>query len=171
MKNEYKINKAVINSWAKEYLLLGAANIVLFIFWCVVGVFGLIGVIMSIACKVGVIYVCLYSFSIGLSVFKLVISRFVIWSKRYKFYVKTYGVNEWTRTVEFLDDEIVLCEHTTVNKALYSNVTKILEKGDRITIVMSNNTVIRIYKSTFVEGSWQECYEMLIQKCANLKRK
>ena len=151
--------------------MLGAANIVLFIFWCVIGVVGVLGAVFSIAVKAGAITVYLYSLFVIIAIYKLFFARFVIWSRRYKFYVKTYGVTEWTRTVEFLDDEIVLCEHTTVNKALYSNVTKILEKGDCVTIVMSNNTVIRIYKSTFVEGSWQECYEMLIQKCANLKRK
>lgn len=171
MKNEYKINKAVINSWAKEYLLLGAANIVLFIFWCVIGVVGVLGVAFSIAVKAGAIMVYLYSLFVVIAIYKLFFARFVIWSRRYKFYVKTYGVTEWTRTVEFLDNEMVLSEHTTVNKALYSNVIKIMEKGDRITIVMNNKTVIRIYKNTFVEGSWQECYEMLLQKCVNLKRK
>ena len=46
MKNEYKITKKLMMSWAKEYTLIGAANIVLFILWCVAGFIGLASIIL-----------------------------------------------------------------------------------------------------------------------------
>lgn len=148
-------------SWGKEYYLQGTANIILFILWCVVGVIG-IGLIV------------LYSFIGGdwmdwylsilfllLSIFKLFFSRFVVWAKRYKLYSNTYGVTEWIRTTVFLDDEIVLTDHTSVSKLKYSNIKKIKEKNNTVMIFMNNNIALRLYKNAFVEGSWEECKEKI----------
>ena len=41
MKNEYKINKALMMSWAKRYIISGAANVVLFVLWILIGIIGL----------------------------------------------------------------------------------------------------------------------------------
>ena len=157
MKNEYKITKKEMMSWAKEYHLHGTANIILFALWCVVGVIGL-GLII------------LYSFIGGdwidwylsvlflfLSIFKLFFSRFAVWAKRYKLYSTTYGVTEWMRTTEFLEDEIVLTDHTSVSKLKYSNIKKIKEKNNIVMIFMNDNMALRLYKDAFVEGSWEEC--------------
>ena len=127
MKNEYKITKDLINSWAKEYHLHGKANILLFIFWCVIGVIGIVGIIFYIGTDWIMVYLC--ALMLLISIFKLFIQRFIIWSKRYKLYSATYGVTEWIRTTEFLDDEIILTDHTTVNKFKYDNIQKIKEKG------------------------------------------
>mgnify|MGYP003315268821 CR=1 FL=1 len=92
-----------------------------------------------------------------LVVFKLFLSRFVIWAKRYKLFSTLYGVSEWIRTTEFLDDEIILTDHTSVSKLKYSNIEKIKEKNNVVMIFMNNNMALRLYKDAFVEGSWEEC--------------
>ena len=164
MKNEYKITKDLIKSWAKEYHIHGAANIFLFIFWCVVGVVGLSGMIFSIAIHTDWIAAFLYALMLVIAVFKLYIHRFIAWSKRYKLYSTTYGVTEWMRTTEFLDDEIVLTDHTSVSKFKYSNIQKIKEKNNVVIIFMNNNMALRLYKDAFSEGSWEECKEIIIRK-------
>ena len=112
-------------SWAKEYHLQGAANIILFVLWCVVGIIGLGLIILFSVIGGEWINWYLSILFLFLSVFKLFFSRFVVWSKRYKLYSTTYGVNEWMRTTEFLEDEIVLTDHTSVSKLKYTNIKKI----------------------------------------------
>ena len=91
----------------------------------------------------------------------LFLARFFVWSKRYKLYSTTYGVSEWIRTTEFLDDEIILTDHTSVSKLKYSNIKTIKEKGNVVMIFMNNNMALRLYKDAFVEGSWEECKEKI----------
>ena len=103
-----------------------------------------------------------------IAIFKLFIQRFIVWSKRYKLYSTTYGVTEWMRTTEFLDDEIVLTDHTSVTKFKYSNIQRIKEKGNVVMIFMNHNMALRLYKEAFVEGSWEECKRILFEKSKQL---
>ena len=157
MKNQYKITKDLMKTWAREYHLHGAANVILFIIWCVLGVIGIAGMILSISLHSG--WMDMYSFALFTTVafYKLFLSRFFVWSKRYKLYCTTYGVSEWMRTTEFLDDEIILTDHTSVSRLKYSNIEKIKEKNNVVMIFMNNNMALRLYKDAFVEGSWEEC--------------
>ncbi|MBQ9796439.1 MAG: hypothetical protein IJW50_01840 [Clostridia bacterium] len=157
MKNQYKITKDLIKTWAKEYHLHGAANIILFIIWCVLGVIGSAGLIFSIALQSDWLVIYIYALFTVVAFFKLFLSRFFVWSKRYQLYSTTYGVSEWMRTTEFLDDEIILTDHTSVSKLKYSNIQKIKEKNNVVMIFMNNNIALRLYKDAFVEGSWEEC--------------
>ena len=164
MKNEYRITKDLINSWAREYHLHGAANIFFFIFWCVAGIFGISGMIFSIVLHTDWITFYLYALMLVISVFKLFIQRFIVWSKRYKLYSTTYGVTEWIRTIEFLDDEIVLTDHTSVSKFKYNNIQTIKEKSNVVMIFMNNNIALRLYRDAFIKGSWEECKKILDEK-------
>lgn len=164
MKNEYKITKDLIRSWAKEYNLHGAANIFLFVLWCAVGIIGLLGLVFSISMSLDWMIIYLYALILVIAVFKLFIQRFIVWPKRYKLYSTTYGVTEWMRTTEFLDNEIVLTDHTSVSKIKYSNIQRIKEKGNAVLIYMNHNMALRLYKDAFVEGSWEECKKMLQEK-------
>ena len=157
MKNQYKITKDLMQTWAKEYHLRGAASVILFIIWCVLGVIGISGLIFSIALHSEWMAIYIYALLTIIAVFKLFLARFVVWSKRYKLYSTTYGVSEWIRTTEFLDDEIILTDHTSVSKLKYSNIEKKKEKNNVVMIFMNNNMALRLYKDAFVEGSWEEC--------------
>lgn len=164
MKNEYKITKNLIKSWAKEYHLHGTANIVWFIVGCVLVVIGIAGFIFSIMLHLDWLISYLYALITIVAFYKLFFARFVVWSKRYKLYSTTYGVTEWIRTTEFLEDEIVLTDHTSVSKLKYSNIEKIKEKNNIVIIFMNHNMALRLYKDAFVEGSWEECKEKIQSK-------
>ena len=161
MKNEYKISKDHMKSWAKEYHLHGTANIVLFILWCFFGVIGISGLILSISLRSGWFAIYMYALITFVAFFKLFLSRFLVWSRRYKLYSTTYGVTEWTRTIEFLEDEIVFTDHTSVSRLKYSNIEKVKEKDNVVMIFMNHNMALRLYKDAFVEGSWEECKEKI----------
>ncbi len=165
MKNEYKITKSLIKSWAKEYHLHGAANIFWFVIWCTFCVVGILTFVFSLELQMDWIYTYFSAIIVLVALFKLFVSRFFVWSKRYKIYSTTYGVSEWTRTTEFLEEEIVVTDHTSVSKFKYSNIEKINEKDNLVLIFMKNNMGLRLYKDAFVEGSWQECKTLLENKC------
>ncbi len=98
------------------------------------------------------------------AVYKLFFNRFVVWSKRYKLYVKTYGVTEWIRSTEFLENEIILTDHTTTMQYRYDQIAKIKEKNNIVMLFFKNKTATRLYKDAFIEGSWQECREPIARK-------
>jgi hypothetical protein len=164
MKNEYKITKALMREWAKEYHLDGAKNIFFFILWCGMSIFGIVGFFLCIQIDIYPPITFLYVFIFLMSIYKLLFSRFVIWERRYKLYAKTYGVSEWIRTTEFTDTGIVATDHTSTNKFLYTNVKRIKEMGNLVIILMNNDLALRIYKDAFIEGSWPECKKLILEK-------
>ena len=164
MKNEYKVNKKLMMSWAREYHLVGSANIVLFVLWSLAGVIALS--LMALYIVFGGDWLDWYiaSLLLFLSVFKLFFSRFFAMSNRYKLFSRTYGADEWNRTIEFLDDEISITDHNATNKLRYDSIKKIKEKDNSVMIFFHNSLGLRLYKDAFVEGSWEECRELLLSK-------
>ncbi len=160
MKNEYKITKELMMSWAKEYHLHGKVQIFNFILYCLLLVCGVAMLLFNLV--VGEwIYYYLAGLSLFVSIFQLFFSRFVVWKKRYKMFSKTYGVTEWMRTTEFTDEAIILTDHTSVSHIQYENIENIKEKGNRVMIYLNHNMALRIYKDAFIEGSWEECLEKI----------
>ena len=158
MKNQYKIDKKEMLSWAKELHLYGASNIILFSLWALVGVIGITMLIILAINGGEFLKWYLAVIFVILSVFKLFFSRFVVLSRRYKMFSQTYGVDAWLRTTEFTDDEIILTDHNSVSKFRYESIKKVKEKGNLVIIYMNNNLALRLYKDAFIEGaSWEEC--------------
>lgn len=164
MKNEYKITKELMKSWAKEYHLHGTAKKVSFIIMCYVAISGVGGVIVSIVRQLSWPNKLLFTMLFVFALYELLISRFVVMNKRYKTYSTTYGVSEWTRTTEFLDEEIVVTDHTSIYKYKYENIQKIKEKNNCVLFFMNNNLMLRIYKDSFINCDWVKCKEFLISK-------
>ncbi len=166
MKNEYKITKQLVMSWAREYNLQGTANIVLFVLWTLVGVMGLTLLGLHLAFGGDWLDWYIAGLLLFLSIFKLFFSRFVIFSKRYKMLSKTFGVTEWTRVIEFGEDEIVLTEHNSITKLRYENIKKIKEKDNTVLIFFNDNLGARLYKDAFVNCTWDDCKAYLAGKTA-----
>ena len=164
MKNEYMITRALMRSWAKEYHLHGTANIISFILLCILELISVTFLILSIVYALNWLYIYIFALGSLLAFYKLFVARFVIVANRYKLFSKTYGVSEWMRTTEFLEDEIVLTDHTSVSKLRYENVQRIKENNNVIMIYMNNNTGLRLYKDAFVEGTWEECRARILEK-------
>ncbi|MBE6697055.1 MAG: hypothetical protein E7581_00875 [Ruminococcaceae bacterium] len=163
MKNEYQITKKLIMSWAREYHLFGAANIFLFVLWCAIGLFGLLLVALMLIVGGHWLYWYCASLMILITVYKLFLARFVVWSRRYKMMASMYGVSEWIRSIEFTPEEIVLTDHTTVQRFKYESIRKIKKKGNVIMIYLDHGLALRLYEDAFITGSWAECKQLLEQ--------
>ena len=157
MKNEFKVTKQELMSLARQRGLSATLNIVLLCLW-------------SLIALMGFFLIVLYSLFGGdwtdwvivivwltRAIYKLFFSRFVFYASRYKMLSKTYGVSEWIRTTEFIDEEIILTDHTAITRLKYENIKKIKENDHVAMIFMNTPLSFRIYKNAFVEGSWEEC--------------
>lgn len=156
MKNEYKVTKKLFLSWAKEVNMYGV-NKVLYIGWSILTL-GSIGLLILCATQ-NANALNWYSsiLLLAVCVFKLFFSRPLSALKRYKMVSKQIGVPEWTRIIEFNEDEIILRDHDYHSNFRYSDIRNVVEKGNEILIYLNGNIAIRLYKDTFVEGSWVEC--------------
>ena len=85
-------------------------------------------------------------------------------SRRYKYLAKTYGIDEWISSVEFLNNEIIVTEHIKKESYQYENITQFTERKDYVVILINNSTGIIVYKNAFLDGSWEECKALLNSK-------
>ncbi len=163
MKNEYRIDKKEIMSWQKKLPLTGV-NVLLFILWGFIGLIG-ISMLFVLARNGGRWISWLFAiYFVFASVYSIFFRRFVAAYNRYKMLSKTYGVPEWTRTIEFAEEEIIVSDHTSISRFQYNNIKKITEKNNVIVIFMSNHLLLPLYKDTFVEGNWEACKERIAAK-------
>ena len=164
MKNEYRINKSLIMSWAKEYHIFGASGVITFVLNIVIGLSGLAQMILFSIFGADWTSWFLAALFVVYSVYMLFFSRFVFSANRFKMVSKAYGVTEWTRITEFTDEEIVLSDHNSITRFKYENIKRIKDAGESVIIVFNQNLSIRFLKNTFVEGSWEECKAFLEAK-------
>ena len=164
IKNEYRIDRALIRSWAHEYHLHGKANIISFILLLIIGLVSIPGLVLSIFLQQSWVNVYLFSCALVLSVYKLFFSRFVVWARRYRMMSGLYGVREWIRTTEFGEEDIVLTDHTSVTHLRYDRIEAIKERGNIVMIHFRDHLALRLYKDAFTVGSWQQCKQLLSEK-------
>lgn len=165
MKNQYTVNKDVVKSWTKEFIINGALDVVSIVLTAFVGLCGLFIITLNIIFGVddwlnlylGILF-------IAFSIYRLFFARFLIWNQRYKQMTKIYGVDEWQRTTEFLDDEILLSEHNATNKLQYKNIKRIKEYEDKVFIFFEGRAAIRLYKNAFIDCTWEDCKTFIESK-------
>ncbi len=169
MKNEYRITKSLLMSWAKEFHYFGINVFVAVLCWCLLADGVILAVTYAIDGDLLNKYFFLSVLFIAVSVYKLFFQRKVVMARSYKEYQKLYGVSEWTRTVEFLESDILLSdrdgetEYSTA-RVKYSNVKRIKEKGNVVFLYYGNRSAIHLYKDAFVGCTWDECKAMLEEK-------
>ena len=91
----------------------------------------------------------------------MILGRRLYVRRMYKTLSKINGASEWKVTITFTDSEVVHTEANTTHKLPYRNFIKYKEFGDSVILIFVGNSMARIYKSAFVEGSWEECKTML----------
>lgn len=168
MRNEYTIDWPLVKKWANENQYKGK-HLIIFILWCVI-------LVSALALGVLAATVELHTYTIGfglmalLSVYTTFFRNSVIARKQYKMFVTTYGKESWLRTIIFEDDGIVLKEETTEIKYAYSQVAEIAEKDEVICLKLHTKMVIRLFRSKFIDCTWEECKEKIIANNPDVKQ-
>ncbi len=162
IKNEYQLTKKLYRTWLVENMLKGP-QLVMMIIW---SVFALcMGVMAVVSYLQGF---CILMMLFGL--YRAFGRIFVIGSRQYKFWAERYGTEEdWTRTITFNEKEIELSEGCITVKYAYEDIVEIKEKENRIWLNARNKTVIRMYRDAFVEGTWEECKQLIQEKQAKIE--
>lgn len=93
----------------------------------------------------------------------------VIAKQQYKRFVQAYGKPSWVRTIRFEDNEIIIKEEKTETKYNYSDILEIVEKDENIYLKLQAKMVIRLYKSKFIDCTWEECKEKILSNNSNVK--
>ncbi len=163
MKNEYKITRELMLTWARGNARFGGFALVMFCLWIVIAALCSLGIAISILLRNGLL-IYLYSLLTAIALFKLLLAPRLIKARQYKSYSATYGVTEWIRTTEFSEEEITVTDHRAVHKLSYANVRAIKENGNAVAILMKGGVALRLYKDAFTEGTWEECYTLILKR-------
>lgn len=160
MVNEYTANKELFMSMLKERSITVSGVIHLILNLYVLGC-GLYILRMSILIGNRVSFWIAAIIFILYSLLNMILGRRLYVRRMYKTLSKINGASEWKVTVTFTDSEVVRTEANMTHKLPYRNFIKYKEFGDSVILIFVGNSVARIYKSAFVEGSWEECKTML----------
>lgn len=167
MKNEYIIDWQLLKRWTNESQYRGI-NLAFFIGWCVFFLGSL--VFGSILIAANMHFDALFSFPMALFCFYRAFFRNIMIAKRqYKRFVQIYAKDSWVRSIIFDDEEIILKEEKTEIKYDYADIREIIEKDDRIYLKVQAKTVIRLYKSKFVDCTWENCKSKILEMNPNIK--
>lgn len=164
MKNEYRVTKELMQSFATEYPLYNVQQTTMFAVGCAMAVLGLnyLAIKLFSGFTRSDVFVCIGSLCVA--IYYLFFARRVYWRRRYRSEADEYEVEEWMRSYEFLETEIVCKEHTSTTHVSYESIRKIKEKGNVVILMLAGGFDLRLYKNAFTEGSWEECKALLDER-------
>lgn len=160
MKNEYVVTKKLLRSWVTENMYKGM-QLGFNIGWAA---FALACLAMLIFAAKGAFDYFIYGALFVICAYNAYFRIFPVAAAQYRRMSKTYGTDNWTRTIEFGDERITLSEGTISAEYEYSDIVKIGEKDNIIRLTARNRTVLRLYRDAFVGGTWEDCRELINQR-------
>jgi len=152
VKNEYKVTWKLYQKWMIENKTKGI-KLKFMIFWCIM-VLVFLGVNLFYGFSFPYVLMAIYC------VYMAFFRDYIFARKQYVQLVDTYGCENWIRTITVSDEGIFIKEGNLSIDYKPLDVAKITEKKDKIWIILNSETVIRMYKSAFIEGSWEECKKL-----------
>ena len=120
--NEYTVTKKLTDNWTRQARFMGI-NRILLIIWSVLACINFSATLLAIRLKMSS-SVIIYAAITLICIYKLFFERRIISRRQYAFYAKTYGTTDWTRRIEFSENDIMLSECSASLKIPYSSVIK-----------------------------------------------
>lgn len=167
MKNEYIVNWERVKKWINESQHSGI-RLIFFIFWCVMLVVCLTISVSSLIVSDYADVALYFTFSL-FCVYRAFIFNLLIAKKQYKRVAQTYGKDSWVRSITFSDEKIIIVEEKTEMQYDYSDILSITEKDNNIYLHMQAKAIIRLYKSKFIDSTWEECKNKILEMNPNIK--
>lgn len=166
MKNEYKITKALMMSWVKDFPIFTVSTAIIYILYSIAAIIGfiLLGTLLAMGGESSDYIVAILILIISL--YRLFFSRIVRTVSTYNRLSSMFDATEWVQTVEFCEDKIKVTLHSSNGEYDYRQIKKVVERKNQAFVIFKNG-VLRLYKDAFVEGSWEECKEKL---CSYVKK-
>lgn len=153
IKNEYVVTWKLYKEWLIENKKKGA-KLIFFLFWSILAI---VALVLNFVTG----FSPLYLFVIAYCIYRAVFRDYIAAKQQYSQLAKTNGGENWTRTIIISDTETTLKEGPAEYRFDNSDLVRVIEKGDKIWLILKNDKVIRLYKSAFVEGNWESCRDTL----------
>lgn len=151
---EYVVDRKKYISWGKDNAV-SAVRLAFTVFWCI---FAAIEFAVAIFCDLYILLLfCVLFLYRGLLRWRVLATR------QYSLLAKTYGTENWVRSVSFGENNIVTAEGNLSLNTSCSELAGIEEKGNYIRLRLKNRTAIRLYSDCFVKGTWEECRAYLLR--------
>ncbi len=163
IKNEYRVTWELYREWLMENKTRGA-KLCFLIFWSFL-------TIVSIVLYFLEDFFLPFLLLAALGVYRAFIRDYIAARKQYIQLAKLHGCESWRRTITVTDADIVIDEGASVVNCKKSDVVGIRKKGDKIWLIMNNRTVIRLYRSAFAEGSFEELSKEFSREFCEVKGK
>lgn len=155
VKNEYQVTWERYRSWCAESMFQGI-QLAFRVMWCVLAVGFLVLSIVAGEWIYGLMMVyCIY---------QAFVSKLVQGKAQYKKQTDYYKKDSWMRRMILDEEKIGLSEGRLFLTYEYKHLKKIRHKGNKIWLHFQDGTVLRMYKDAFVEGSWEECRQLVEKK-------
>ena len=150
--NEYDVTKKMFLQWVHQSRQR-PIRIVLTVLWILL-LFSLIS-LFSISPSICLIIAlfCIY---------RAFFRDYVIALRLYKKNLSTYGENAWHRKISISSEDIVINSGNITVTYKTSDIVKIVQHENLIRLFMNDKSSIRLYKDSFVKGSWEDYENILI---------
>lgn len=151
--NRYEVTERVYKQWIMEAKTEGI-KLALMLYWCIVAVACL--VLSAVYGWPGLfIIVALYAGYRGL------LRDFVVEKKMYSTICSGLEGNVWIRTVTVTGETVTVDDGKTLTTYKVTEVVKVREDRFKIRVFLNNKSSLRLYKDSFVEGTADECVNLL----------
>lgn len=159
VKNQYIVTEKMYQSWGRENQLKGV-QLVFLVLWSFLAVCVLLLNIFGGWTALGILMLlfCLY---------RAFLRSYVVTRAQYKRLSQAYGTPNWTRTIDFGEEEILIHDGNASVKYAYKDIAGLREKEKRIWLDAANKTVIRLYKDCFVDTDYETWKKRMIERGGN----
>ena len=169
-KNEYAVTRKLYRSWLLEGRFKGK-RLFFFVTGCILCAaclgFAIFYIFLSQNLENPsdmIVYIYLFFLYALFFAFYNFVMPYIKADRSYKQYARTVGGENFTRTILFLETEILWKDGPMQRQFEYKDITEIIEKDDLVWILFTNNMGIRFFKSTFVEGDYASCIALIEEK-------
>ena len=156
MKNEFQVTKDLYMSWGRENMRKGS-RLKFRILWCITAILLICFIVLLKMAGDGRMY--LYAYGVAMTVYCFYRAFFrdlVLTGSQYRRNVKIFGSENWVRTIEFKEEEIVCKDGSVTVRTPYSEIAGMRDDGNKIWLDTKKKMVIRLYKDKFIGGDFEK---------------
>lgn len=157
IKNEYRVTWKKYMEWWLESKVKPPRSIIA-IMWIVLG-FVWIGI--GISLEFGTV---LCFFMVFFCFYRVAPRDILVLNRQYKSMAKSFGQEEWLRTIVFEEEQIIVLEGNVTMSFKYSDISEVKEKDNKVWLMLKDKKVIRMYKDSFADSNWEECRSLIGRK-------
>ena len=157
IKNEYRVTwKKYLEWWLESKVK--PPRLIIAIVWIVLGfVWLVLGLVLDFG-------TALYFFMVFFCFYRVAPRDILVLNRQYKSMAKSFGQEEWFRTIVFEEERVIVLEGNVTINIQYSDISEVKEKDNKVWLMLKDKKVIRMYKDSFVDSSWEECKSLIERK-------